>query len=150
MLYFAYTVRIEPDKLAEVAPNAQFEFIAHLPEWGLTFPIRDKTWQGDLPSVAPEPGSTVWGAVFSIPKDEVDSLHAVENEEQRTATELEAMDRTGRRHQVVTHVYDGNGRRNGTRRPSSEYISLMLAGSKHWSLPAGWIAGLEEHLESTS
>ena len=31
MLYFAYTARIEPSKMAEVAPGATFEFIAHLP-----------------------------------------------------------------------------------------------------------------------
>jgi hypothetical protein len=48
------------------------------------------------------------------------------------------------------HLLDGeastNG--NGSSRPSAEYLRLMVDGSKHWSLPFGWIAGLEEHLES--
>ena len=60
------------------------------------------------------------------------------------------MDRTGKRHQVTLHLLDGaattNG--NGNGQPSSEYLELMVAGSRHWSLPVGWIAGLEEHLEN--
>jgi hypothetical protein len=59
------------------------------------------------------------------------------------------MDRTGRRHQVTVHLVEGappNG--NGAASPSREYLELMVAGSRHWSLPVGWIAGLEEHLEN--
>ena len=52
--------------------------------------------------------------------------------------------------EVLVHLLDGaesnNG--NGSRSPSSEYLSLMVAGSRHWNLPVGWIAGLEEHLEN--
>ena len=33
LLYFAYTARIEPSKMADVAPGATFEFIAHLVDW---------------------------------------------------------------------------------------------------------------------
>ncbi len=39
LLYFAYSARIAPDRMAEAAPGAEFQFIAHLPEWGLQFPI---------------------------------------------------------------------------------------------------------------
>jgi hypothetical protein len=56
-LYFAYDATIDPTKLAGVAPGAQFQFIAHLPEWRLTFPIPNG--DGSLPSVRPESGNTV-------------------------------------------------------------------------------------------
>jgi gamma-glutamylcyclotransferase (GGCT)/AIG2-like uncharacterized protein YtfP len=148
LLYFAYTARIAPDVLAKVAPGAEFEFIAHLPEWRLEFPINGNGWDGALPSVTPTSGSTVWGAVFSVPDPEVAALDEIESEEDRVASEVEAMDRTGRRHQVRTHVYDGPP--NGNLSPSSDYLTMMLAGSRHWSLPAGWIAGLEEYLEASS
>lgn len=144
LLYFAYTSLIAPERMSKVAPNAEFRFIAHLPEWGLQFPINDKELDGGLPSVQPEPGHTVWGAVFEVPDSDVGALEEIQQLEQRSSTTVEAMDRSGKRHQVVTHVYAG--KKNGSYAPSTEYLNVMLAGSRHWSLPAGWIAGLEEHL----
>ena len=147
LLYFAYTARIAPQKMSEVAPGAEFQFIAHLPEWGLEFPIDGNGWNGGLPTVVPTSGSTVWGAVFAVPDDQIGALNEVEGSEHRVESTVEAMDRTGKRHQVATHVFDGSS--NGQVEPSPSYLRLMLVGSKHWSLPAGWIAGLEEHLEAS-
>jgi len=152
LLYFAYNARISPEEMKQAAPNAEFKFIAHLPEWGLEFPIANDTWGGTLPVVKPEPGSTVWGAVYEVPKPDLTTLDEIEASEQRAAQTVEAMDRNGKRHQVVVHLLDGaataNG--NGDGRPSPDYLRLMVDGSRHWSLPFGWIAGLEEHLQDTS
>lgn len=152
LLYFAYNARISPDQMAAAAPGAEFQFIAHLPEWGLDFPISDRSWGGALPAIKPESGSTVWGAVYKMAQSDFDNLSAIESSEQRSADTVEAMDRTGKRHQVVVHLLDGtptaNG--NGSGGPSPKYLGLMVSGSRHWSLPVGWIAGLEEHLENGS
>jgi gamma-glutamylcyclotransferase len=135
--------------MAQAAPEAEFQFIAHLPEWVLDFPIADKTWGGTLPAIRPAPGNTVWGAVYDIDKADLAALDGVELEEQRSQQTVEAMDRTGKRHQVVVHLLDGPANTNGNGfKPSSEYLRLMVDGSRHWSLPIGWIAGLEEHLEN--
>jgi len=144
LLYFAYTARIAPAKMAEAAPGAEFRFIAHLPEWAMTFPILGNGWDGALPTVVPAEGNTVWGAVFEVPDDEMDGLDAAEAAECRTASTVEAMDRMGRRHRVVTHVFDGNADEDHP--PSAPYLELILQGCRHWELPVGWIAGLEEHL----
>ena len=79
LLYFAYTARIEPSKMAEVSPGAAFEFIAHLSDWTLEFPISGNGWNGGLPSVRPNEGDTVWGAVFTVPEDEALALDSVES-----------------------------------------------------------------------
>ena len=79
----------------------------------------------------------------------LDDLHAVESEEQRIASTIEAMDRNGRRHQVMVHVANGNGSNGAPARPSAQYLEIMLEGSRHWNLPFRYIAGLEEHLQST-
>jgi gamma-glutamylcyclotransferase (GGCT)/AIG2-like uncharacterized protein YtfP len=144
LLYFAYTARIEPSKMAEVAPGATFEFIAHLLDWGLEFPISGNGWKGGLPSVRPSEGDTVWGAVFAVSDAEASALDAVESAEQRHRHTVEAIDRIGRRHQVTTHVAADNGA--GQLRPAPDYVALMLDGSRHWELPAGWIVRLEDHL----
>ena len=147
MLYFAYTARISPDFMTKAAPGAEFQFIAHLSEWGLDFPIEDPGWGGDLPTVTPAIGSTVWGAVFSVPQGGIPALDTVENAEQRVASTVEAIDQNGKRHQVMVHLSETNG--NGSAIPSASYLEIMLEGSRHWSLPAGWIAGLEEHLQNS-
>jgi gamma-glutamylcyclotransferase (GGCT)/AIG2-like uncharacterized protein YtfP len=133
--------------MATAAPSAEFEFIAHLPEWGLEFPVESATWGGTLPTVAPTAGSTVWGAVFEVDESALEALDEVEAAEERVRTTVEAMDRMGRRHQVAVHVHQINGSTNGSAPPSAAYLKIMLDGSRHWSLPAGWIAGLEEHLQ---
>lgn len=148
LLYFAYTTRIAPDHMAQTAPGAEFEFIAHLPEWGLDFPVESTDWGGALPTVTPTTGSTVWGAVFNVDDSALAALDDAEGAEQRVRSTIEAMDRMGRRHQVVVHLHERNGpSTNGSPAPSAEYLKIMLDGSRHWSLPAGWIAGLEEHLQ---
>jgi hypothetical protein len=146
LLYFAYTARISPDRMAEVSPRAEFEFIAHLPEWGLAFPIDGNGWGGALPSASPTPGSTVWGAVYAVPDEDLAALNEVEGAEGRTMTTVEAMDRTGHRHTVVTHLA-ASGASDTDAAPSTTYVGVMLRGSRHWSLPAGWIAGLEEFVQ---
>ncbi len=143
--YFAYTASIDPNRLDDVAPGAQFAFIAHLPEWRLVFPYKNGQWDGALPSARPEPGNTVWGAVFELSKSELKALDSIEAAEGRALTEVEIMDRHGRRHAVVTHLASENGATRA--KPSADYLRLMLQGGRHWQLPAGWIAGLEEHLQ---
>ncbi len=150
MLYFAYNARISPEQMTKAAPAATFQFVAHLPEWSLEFPIADTTWGGSLPAIKPESGNTVWGAVYELTKADLAALNEVESSEQRASQTAEAMDRSGKRHQVLVHLLDGpatsNG--NGALKPSPEYLRLMVDGSRHWNLPIGWVAGLEEHLES--
>lgn len=144
MLYFAYTARIEPASMAAACPSATFEFIAHLPGWGLEFPLDGNGWNGGLPTARPTPGSTVWGVVYAVPDADLDRLESIEREEGRVRSTVEAMDRMGRRHSVVTHVASDPDAH--PLEPSTEYVDVMLRGSRHWSLPAGWIAGLEEVL----
>jgi hypothetical protein len=145
LLYFAYTARIDPVRMAEAAPGAEFRFIAHLPQHGLVWAILDGTWEGSLPSIEQNPAATVWGAVFDVPDDEYPGLDGVEQGEGRTGTTTQAIDRNGKRHDVMIHVaatpIDANGHL-----PSTAYLELMVSGSRHWSLPAGWVAALEEHL----
>jgi gamma-glutamylcyclotransferase (GGCT)/AIG2-like uncharacterized protein YtfP len=131
--------------MTEVAPGAEFQFIAHLLEWGLEFPIAGNGWNGGLPTVIPSEGRTVWGAVFNVPDAETKALDVVEGSEQRVASTIDAIDRSGIRHHVGTHVYDGPP--NGTLPPAPDYLRLMVQGSRHWDLPFGWIAGLEEHID---
>ncbi len=81
--------------------------MAHLPEWRLVFAHEDAEWGGGLPSAEPGPGNTVWGVVFEVSKAELAAIGEIEAREGREAATVEIMDRNGRRHEVVTHLYPG-------------------------------------------
>lgn len=145
-LYFAYSALLSPQRIVGVVPEAQFRFIAHLPETRLVFPYQNGLWDGGLPSVRPEPGNTVWGAVFEIPARALPHLDAAEEVEGRVRSDsFKAVDREGHRHPVVTHVH--NGTANGEYTPCRDYMRLVVDGGRHWKLPTGWVAGLEEYVE---
>jgi len=146
LLYFAYTGFVQPDRLADIAPDATFEFIAHLPEWGLGFPYKNGKTDGGLPSAHPEPGSTIWGAVFELTNSEAEAIKRAEKAEGRKPQQVEVMDRGGRRHEVMACFYSGKNGADHT--PSDKYLRTMMEGARHWQLPAGWIAGIQEHLDN--
>jgi len=132
--------------MREVVPEARFRFVAHLPETRLVFPYEDGVWEGGLPSVRPEPGNTVWGAVFEVSDTALKLIDEEESTEGRERSDdFRAVDREGHRHSVVTHVHIGAS--NGEYAPCRDYMRMVVAGGRHWKLPTGWVAGLEEYVE---
>ena len=142
MLYFAYNANINPHRIKSIAPGADFEFIAHLPEWKMEFSILNGA--GGLPTVRPLPGNTVWGAIFSVPTSDFAAIDKQEESEGRVRRTTQAMDRQGRRHEVITHVSEDDGEAEFD--PEKPYLTLMVQGGRHWDLPMGWVASLEERL----
>ncbi|HEX6221975.1 MAG TPA: gamma-glutamylcyclotransferase family protein, partial [Acidimicrobiia bacterium] len=80
-LYFAYGSLLDPDRIAKAAPGSKFLFTAHFPETKLGFV--NSSSNGAIPTLTKESGNTVWGGVFEIPDDAVDSLIEAEKEEGR-------------------------------------------------------------------
>ena len=140
-LYFAYASFLDPDKIVEVAPGATFLFTAHFPETRLVFVDSDEA--KGLPSLVAEPGHTVWGGIFEIPDDQVAALTDAEEAEGRVAGwDVKAVDREGNKHDCLTFVAKASP--NGEHRPGQDHLSSMIKGARHWSLPAGWVLGLED------
>lgn len=106
----------------------------------------DSEGNGAIPTLTREDGHTVWGGVFEIPVDAVDSLiQAEEAEGRRPGFDAKAVDREGNKYVCLTFVTDDDPEID--RRPSPEYLESMINGARHWSLPAGWIMGLEDLAE---
>lgn len=140
-LYFAYGSLLDPDRISEVAPGSKFLFTAHYPETRLSFVESDD--EGAIPTLVKESGHTVWGGVFEIPDEDVAGLTEAETAEGRQAGfDVKAVDREGNKYDCLTFVSPHEP--NGDHRPSPEYLEAMISGAKHWSLPAGWVMGLED------
>jgi hypothetical protein len=141
-LYFAYTAFLDPDRLHAVAPDARFGFTAHFPETRLTF-VASEDGNGAVPTLVADPGHTVWGGVFEIPDGQVAALTEAEESEGRVAGwDVKAVDREGNKYDCLTFVAKGSP--NGDHRPDAAYLDAMVSGARHWSLPAGWVLGLED------
>lgn len=139
-LYFAYGALLDPARIAEIAPGADFKFIAHYPETKLSFVVNgDST---GMPTLVKESGHTVWGGVFEVPTSEVAALtKAEENEGRAGRFDGKAVDREGNKYDCLAFVSE---EATGDASPSSDYLESMIKGARHWSLPAGWIMGLED------
>ncbi|MGB7861023.1 MAG: gamma-glutamylcyclotransferase family protein [Acidimicrobiia bacterium] len=139
-LYFAYGALLDPDRISAVAPGARFLFTAHYPETKLGF---FTSGSEAMPTLIKESGNTVWGGVFEVPADQVESLVAAEKAEGRSpGFDHKAVDREGNKYDCLAFVAPGDA--NGDHQPSSEYLQAMVKGARHWSLPAGWVMGLED------
>lgn len=143
-LFFAYDATLDPDRMSSVAPGARFLFTAHYPETRLGF-VSPGTGE-PLPTLSRDPGHIVWGGVFEIPAPQVAPLiqHGID-EGRVEGYDQKAVDREGNKYDCLTFVTEGEV--NGDQRPSAEYLEAMIRGARHWSLPAGWVLGLEDLAE---
>lgn len=140
MLLFAYGTLLDPARLAELAPGASHTHVAHLPETRLAFPTPD-----GYPSAEPASGHTVWGAIFSVSAQEMAAITAAEAVEGRQPRhDFRAVDRAGTKYEVVTFVSPVTGSDHS---PAADYLRRVVKGARHWSLPTGWVVGLEELAE---
>lgn len=143
-LYFAYSAFLNPERIGEIAPGAKFRFTAHYPETRLGFVLSDA--KVPIPTLFRDSEHTVWGGVFEIPVDQVDDLVAAERKEGRKpGFDHKAVDRAGNKYDCLTFVTPG--RPETEQRPDPDYMEAMIVGARHWSLPAGWVLGLEDLAE---
>ncbi|HEY7582780.1 MAG TPA: gamma-glutamylcyclotransferase family protein [Acidimicrobiia bacterium] len=140
MLFFTYGGMMNPEQLQKYAPKANFQFIAHLPETKLIFPNPD-----GRPSIEPAPGNTVWGAVFEVSSAELKAISAHEESRGRSLQkDVKAVDRSGHKYPVAVFSAPANSEHHP---PSKEYMDKVVSGARHWQLPTGWVAGLEDLAE---
>ena len=135
MITFLYDAHLAPDRLDGVAPGAEFLCAAHVSDNRIT--------HGEgVVTVSEAEGETVWGAVFTVPDSDLAHLDASQAAAgRRRENGFRAMDRDGTVHDAVTYVADGGQAGAGT---VKNELAGMVSGGRHWDLPPGWVAGLEE------
>jgi hypothetical protein len=140
-LYFAYTSLLAPGRIAEIAPGAEFEFTAHYAGTRLKF-VSDG--EPTIPTLEESDEHTVWGAVFSVPFLEMESITRAEKEAGRMAGwDMRAIDRGGNKHDCIAFI-GPSGSREVT--PERSDVEQIIEGARYWNLPAGWVVGLEDLL----
>ena len=139
-LYFAYGSNLSLQQFARRCPGAKPAGRARLVEYRLAFTRYSTKRKGGVADIVPEPGATVWGALY-----EVDESHLM------ALDEFEGVPRAYLR-QPVRVLDDGDAEREalayfanrtGEFAPSRAYLDIILRGARDHGLPEDYTAALE-------
>lgn len=152
-LYFAYGSNLLARRLHLMNPTARRHGIGELKDYRLDFSTpSSKRWGGAPATVVPEPGDSVWGAIWSLDiedrdhLDEQESVHSglydVFNATVRTPDGEVLHCRSYLMRLVPTKLSPGESR-SPERQPSLVYKKVIVTGARESGLPAEYIARIE-------
>jgi len=131
-LYFAYGANMERAAMRQRCPGAQSLGLALLRGW------RYVIAQG-YGSVAPAPGSRVFGVLWRLTPRDLAALNAFESLDsglyRRTMLTVESGSQRAR---ALVYV----ARKGGKRRPMPGYQERLIAAAQDWQLPPRYVAHL--------
>lgn len=149
MLYFAYGSNMDPKQMRCRCPSARCVGVACLRDHRLAFSRRSRTWKCGVADAVPAPGRRVWGVVYCIDPKEVSQLDRYEgygpgrrrNAYRRRACTVHLDDKDASPLAVQTYFAVPQ---DNPPPPGRSYMERLLAGARHWKLPAAYIAELED------
>lgn len=141
--YFAYGSNLCFPQLRERAPSAKPLGPAELHGYRLAFTRKSIRWNGLAADVVPDPGDSVWGALYSLDVDDYQKLDR--SEFLGTGYRRISVDPVlqSRAIPVAAFTYEVIDRQPEGR-PPPEYLARMIAGARATGLPETWIDKLVE------
>jgi gamma-glutamylcyclotransferase (GGCT)/AIG2-like uncharacterized protein YtfP len=138
--YFAYGSNLNPEQMAARCPGHRVIGRARLLEHAIRFRGEGHDWEGAVASVEPEPGSTVFGALFALTPGHYAALDDYEGCDEGLYARVErvVIDETGRPVRALTYVM----RADPPGLPSRRYVDAIVRGMRHHDLPADAIAAM--------
>jgi cation transport regulator ChaC len=151
MLYFAYGSNMNWDQMRDRCPSTRFDSIVRADGYQLAFTRFSKNRQCGVADIVANAGSRVWGVVFEIPDDEVNVLDQSEGYSPGRAREKNAYERrqlnvfrqVSNASPITVWTYVVVNKLKSSPKPSAEYKATILAGARHWKLPADYVEELE-------
>jgi hypothetical protein len=142
LLYFAYGSNLHLPQLRERAPSAKPVGVGRLTDHRLAFTRQSTRWDGLAADILSTPGSSVFGAVVSISRDDLDGLDR-----------SEYLGVGYRRIRVFPRLGIPSGPvgaftyevidKQSEGKPPSDYLATILIGARELGLPPAWIGFLE-------
>ena len=151
MLYFAYGSNLDPEQMQFRCPGAKAVGLAGLRDHRLAFPLYSNAWGGGVSSVQLAHGDTVWGMLFDLTEQHLQTLDGYE-EFRGPGDQHNVYDR-GQVTVELTRPDDGSfprrvralmyvARPSNPSPPSARYLETILRGARHHRLPDDYIARL--------
>ncbi len=148
MLYFAYGSNMNWEQMQARCSSASFVAVARLADHRLAFTRRSVSRGCGVADAVPEPGHSLWGVVYQVPESELAFLDSAEgfrpgrghNSYWRRECMVFQEGDEDRPLQVEAYFAE---REPNPPLPNQAYKDCILAGARHWRLPAEYIAELE-------
>lgn len=148
MLYFAYGSNMDWAQMKSRCPSVAFVGVARLVDHRIAFTRRSVNRGCGVADVVRDTGRNAWGAVFQLSEFDVGALD--KSEGYRPGRDSNSYWRRecivfldgDESRPVTAHTYFGDPQLNPPL-PNQAYKDLMLAGARHWHLPAECIAELD-------
>ncbi|XP_059621994.1 gamma-glutamylcyclotransferase-like isoform X1 [Phlebotomus argentipes] len=152
-LYFAYGSNLLAKRIHIKNPTAVRKDIGKLKNHRLDFFYYATRWGGAPSTVVPAPGENVWGAIWEIDMENLDSLDKQEGVHRGVYQPLSLPIETPRGETLICRVYQlvnnpddypvKNGVRIEERKPSYSYIQVLINGAIESGLPEYYVEFLK-------
>jgi gamma-glutamylcyclotransferase len=150
MLYFAYGSNMDAAQMKARCPSAKFVCRAKLPSHRLAFTRMSVIRRCGVADVLCDETKHVWGVVYELLESELENL---DKDEDFRPGRPDAQNNYSRENCYVWHdgdakrrllvaIYRGHPQPNPPP-PNCHYKNLIVAGARHWQLPAYYIQELE-------
>ena len=148
VLHFAYGSNMDQEQMKERCPQGEMDGIALLPNHELAFTRYSINRKCGVADVIPTPDSEVWGVLYLLTKDDLESLDHAEGADRITppnAYDLvtRTVFRDGDRGQAVSaEVYIVPEESRKFHAPNQHYKQLMVNAARVACFPEGYLEKL--------
>jgi hypothetical protein len=135
-LYAAYASNLDPLRMLERCPHSPARGTGWLAGWRLTFAGEELGWDGALATIAEEPGSQVFVALYDVSREDEQELKGWESEAYRKLhVRVQTLDGEQLAWIYVLDAYEGG-------LPSASYLSVISEAAAAAGAPDDYVNDL--------
>jgi gamma-glutamylcyclotransferase (GGCT)/AIG2-like uncharacterized protein YtfP len=138
--YFAYGSNLYWPQMARRCPSSRFVCAARLNNYQFGITRHSRLRECGTANVFPVNGKEVWGAVYDVSDADLIVMDSFEDGYRREILTVKPIDDGNKPIDALVYIA---AIENNLPLPNAEYKRLILAGAKHWRLPAAYLATLE-------
>jgi gamma-glutamylcyclotransferase (GGCT)/AIG2-like uncharacterized protein YtfP len=150
MLYFAYGSNMDAEQMKGRCPSAKFVCRAKLPSHRLAFTRMSIIRRCGVADILRDETNDVWGVVYelveseleNLDKDEAFRLGRPDDQNDYTRENWHVWHEGDAKRPLLVALYRGHPQPNPPL-PNCDYKNLIVAGARHWQLPAEYIQDRE-------
>jgi gamma-glutamylcyclotransferase (GGCT)/AIG2-like uncharacterized protein YtfP len=136
ILYFAYGSNLDVEQMEVRCPGSRPLVRARLHDHRLAFTHLSRRWGGGAADIVPEQGESVWGALYELDREHLESLDRFEGGYDSLVVRVDSEGAAP--YSARTYTV----RVKGEYSPTEEYLQKMLRWGSRWGLPESYLSRL--------
>lgn len=138
-LYAAYGSNLDPTQMGQRCPHSPAAGTGWVVDWRLTFGGEDLGWEGSLATLVPEPGQSVFVALYDLTPEDESHLDSWEGADtglyRKIRLRVHTLDRD-----LLAWVYVLDAFEGGL--PSARYLGMLAEAAERAGAPDDYVTGL--------